>query len=139
MILRVIETVEMSNHYKVRLTNEKDEFHLNYTRNINPGVYKIRSVAEYKWEDKICNLTGNDYTFFIEISSWMLSHDPKEWDRLTSTPETTVKKVKRARIESKVVATSKKIKKMSLKELFSKGTYFLMQMSTKKKCELAVR
>jgi len=126
MILRVIETVELQNHYRVRLTNDKDEFLLNYTRSINPGVYKIRSVADYKWEDKICNLTGNDYTFFIEISSWMLSYDSKEWEKLSATPDTTVKKSKRARIETKVVAASKKIKKMSLKELFSKGNWKFM-------------
>ncbi len=65
MILRVIESVEMANHFKIRLTNEKDEFHLNYTRHIEPGVYKIRSIADVKWEDKICSLSGNDYTFFL--------------------------------------------------------------------------
>jgi hypothetical protein len=135
MILRVVECVEMTNHFKLRLTNEKDEFHLNYTRHIENGVYKVRSVADIKWEERICNLSGNDYTFFLEIPSWMQSHDPKEWDRVVSTPETTKKKVKRAKIESKVVSASKKIKKLTLKDLFSKGNPRSMQMSTRTKCE----
>lgn len=123
MILRVLECVDQSDHYRIRLTNEKDEFFLNYPRSIHPGVYKIRSVADCKWEDKVCSLTGNDYTFFIEISSWMLSYDPKEWEKLAPTPETTVKKVRRGKIESKVLSASKKIKKMTLKDLFSKDTH----------------
>lgn len=131
VILRVIDAVEMSNHYKIRLTNEKDEFHLNYTRHIEPGVYKVRSVADVKWEDRICNLSGNDYTFFLEISSWMLSHNPKEWERIVSTPETIKKRSKRAKIETKIVGPSKKIKSKSLKDLFSQGTLPLTQMSTK--------
>jgi hypothetical protein len=50
LILRVIESVEFQNHYKIRLTSEKDEFQLNYPRYIEPGVYKVRSVADVKWE-----------------------------------------------------------------------------------------
>jgi len=65
VILRVIECSEMINHFKLRLTNEKDEFHLNYPRYIEPGVYKLRSVADAKWEDRFCSLSGNDYTFFL--------------------------------------------------------------------------
>ena len=55
----------MSNFFKFKLTNDKEEFHLNYTRHISNGVYKVRSVADIKWEDKIGNLSGNDYTFFL--------------------------------------------------------------------------
>ena len=133
VILKVIECAEMSNFYKIRLTNEKEEFHLNYTRHINPGVYKVRSVADIKWEDKIGNLSGNDYTFFLEIPSWMQSHEPKEWDRLIASSDASKKKARRAKIDSKIIGTSKKIKKMDLKTLFSKGTPFLIQMSIKKK------
>ena len=57
--------MEMSNFFKIKLTNDKEEFHLNYTRHISNGVYKVRSVADIKWEDKIGNLSGNDYTFFL--------------------------------------------------------------------------
>lgn len=121
MILRVIECSEVANHFKVRLTNEKDEFHLNYTRHVEPGVYKVRSVAEAKWEDRVCNLAGNDYTFFLEISSWMLSYEPKEWDRLASSPEAGKKKVRRAKLETKPVNTGKKIPRCTLAQLFSKG------------------
>ena len=135
VILRVSACEEMSNHFKLRLTNEKDEFHLNYTRHIDNGVFKVRSVADVKWEDKVCNLTGNDYTFFLEIPPWMLSHEHKEWDRLVASPETTRKKVKRAKLETKVNPSSKKVKKMDLKGLFSKGTFSFMKMSTKTRSE----
>ena len=132
LILRVVDCVEHSNHFKVKLTNEKDEFHLNYIRHVDKGVYKLRSVADVKWEDKICYLTGNDYTFFLEICSWMLSHDPKEWERLVASPETTRKRVKRAKIDTKI-NTAKKIKKMSLKELFSKGKIIITKMNIRMK------
>jgi len=56
----------------------------------------------------------------------MKSYDPKEWDRLVSTYEPNKKKVRRARIESKVLNTNKKIKKVSLKELFSRGKNYLI-------------
>ena len=49
IILRVTESEESGDHYKLKLTNDKDVFHLNYTRHIDPGVYKIRSVADVKW------------------------------------------------------------------------------------------
>ena len=139
VILRVTECVEMSNFFKIRLTNEKEEFHLNYTRHINPGVYKVRSVADIKWEEKIGNLSGNDYTFFLEIPSWMQSYESKEWDKLIASNDASKKKARRAKIDSKVIGTSKKVKKMDLKTLFSKGTQFLIQMSTKTKSELYVR
>lgn len=122
MILRVVECVEMANHFKIRLTNEKDEFHLNYTRHVEPGVYKVRSVAEAKWEDRVCNLAGNDYTFFLEISNWMLSYDPKEWERLASTPDSGKKRQRRERLETKAMNGTKKIPRMTLSQLFSKGS-----------------
>ena len=46
IILRVVESIEMPNHFRLKLTDEKSVFHLNYTRDIAPGIYKIRSVAE---------------------------------------------------------------------------------------------
>lgn len=121
VILKVVDCIEASNHFKLKLTNEKDEFHLNYTRHINKGVYKVRSIADVKWEDRICNLAGNDYTFFLEISSWMLSYNHKEWDHIVASADTIRKKAKKGKLDSKIVSTSKKIKKMDLKTLFSKG------------------
>lgn len=132
VVLRVVECLEMSNHCKLKLTNGKDEFHLNYTRRIENGVYKVRSVADFSWEDKVVNLAGNDYTFFLEIPPWMLSHDPKEWERIVVTPSKK-KMARRERLDTKVVS-SKKVKKMDLKTLFSKGTPGLRQMSTSRRC-----
>ncbi len=74
IILRVVESNEIATHFRIKLTNEKEDYVLNYTRNIEPGVYKIRSVADVKWEDKVGYLTGNDYTYFLEISPWMKSY-----------------------------------------------------------------
>ena len=51
----------------------------------------------------------------------MRSFDPKEWDRLVATNESKVRKIKHAKIES-VVSTKKKIAKLDLQQLISKGT-----------------
>jgi hypothetical protein len=51
----------------------------------------------------------------------MKSYDAKEWDRLVCSPEAMKKKIKRSKIETKILVNSKKIKSMTLKELFSKG------------------
>jgi hypothetical protein len=84
-------------------------------------------VADAKWEERVCSLSGNDYTFFLEISPWMKSYDAKEWDRLScSSAEAMKKKVRRAKIESRVLTANKKIKKVTLKELFSRGTLLVM-------------
>ena len=68
-------------------------------------------------------MSGNDYTFFLEVPSWMASYDSKEWDRLVAPSDASKKKARRAHIDTKVVGTSKKIKKMDLKTLFSKGNF----------------
>lgn len=122
VILRVQECEGQASHYKIKLTNDKDEFHLNYPRHIENGVYKLRSVADLKWEDKVCQLTGNDYTFFLEISNWMLSYDSKEWERIVPTPDTKQKKQRKAKLECKPIGAGKKLSKVTLKDLFSKGT-----------------
>ena len=123
MILRVVECESLPSHYKIKLTNEKDEFQLNYPRQVENGVYKVRSIADVKWEDNVCQLTGNDYTFFLEISNWMASYDSKEWELLSPTPETKQKKQHRAKIECKPIGSGKKLSKVTLKELFSKGSF----------------
>ena len=53
----------------------------------------------------------------------MLSYDPKEWERLPS--GSGKKKPRLAHIESKITG-NKKTKKMTLKELFSKGNSLLI-------------
>lgn len=88
-------------------------------------MYKIRSVADAKWEDRVCTLTGNDYTYFLEISSWMKSFDPKEWDRLVPTNEKT-RKIKRAKVESTTTNGKKKLNKLTLKELIAKGIFSII-------------
>jgi len=60
---------------------------MKYNHNVQAGVYKIRSVAQVRWEDnKLASLIGNDYTYFLEIPNWMKSHESKEWDRLIPGP-----------------------------------------------------
>lgn len=124
-----MESVEVSNHFRICLTNDKEDYQLNYTRSIEPGVYKIRSVAETKWDEKLCSLTGNDYTYFLEIQPWMRSFDSKEWDKLVPS-ESKVRKIKRAKLESTVLSR-KKLNKLTLKELIAKGSSCLMQTITR--------
>lgn len=69
-------------------------------------MYKIRSVAAAKWEEKHCSLAGNDYTYFLEISSWMKSYDSKEWDKLVPGSEAGKKKLVRPYISSEVLVDS---------------------------------
>jgi hypothetical protein len=35
------------------------------------------------WSDNKCNLVGNDFTNFLEISDWMKSYQSKEWQKIT--------------------------------------------------------
>lgn len=63
----------------------------------------------------------------------MLSYEPKEWDRLAASPESKQKKQRRPKIECKATGAGKKLPKVSLKDLFGKGNYLLMQMNTRKK------
>ena len=69
----------------------------------------------------------------------MLSHNAKEWERLASTADANKKKVRRAKFETKIVSTSKKIKKQTLKELFSKGSSKFIKMNINKRLELFVK
>ena len=45
----------------------------------------------------------------------MHSHDPKEWERLVAPADAAKKKTKKGKLDSKVIGTSKKVKKMTLK------------------------
>lgn len=59
------------------MTNTVHEFEINYNFEVFPGIFKIRSIADLSWNGKKCILVGNDYTCFLEIPSWMKSHDSK--------------------------------------------------------------
>jgi len=47
------------------MTNTVNEFEINYSFEVNPGIYKIRSIADLSWNAKKCILLGNDYTCFL--------------------------------------------------------------------------
>jgi hypothetical protein len=64
------------------LTDSKNIFQLLHSRPIKNGVYKVRSIANISWNEKNCNLTGNDYTNFIEVANWMKSYQPAQWEKL---------------------------------------------------------
>lgn len=59
------------------MTNTSNEFEINYNYDVKPGIYKIRSIADFGWSGKKCILVGNDYTCFLEVPSWMKSFDAK--------------------------------------------------------------
>jgi hypothetical protein len=58
-------------------------------------VYKVRSIADSSWIGKKCILIGNDYTCFLEIPSWMKSHDHKQWEKLVAGKNTSDTKPER--------------------------------------------
>jgi len=94
---------------------------MNYNKYIEPGVYKVRSIANIRWEDsRLATLTGNDYTYFLEISSWMRSYDSKEWEKFNPGSEANKKRARRAKIESKVL-NKQKLKTTTLKDLYLGG------------------
>lgn len=47
------------------MTNTVNNFEINYNYNVEPGVYKVRSIADLSWSGKRCILIGNDYTCFL--------------------------------------------------------------------------
>ena len=120
MILRVENSEPSGDHYKIQLTDSKEQFKLSYPRNIDKGVYKIRSVAGASWEGGECHLAGNDYTYFLAIPEWMLSYNHKEWDRLSVPSDAHKSRARRAFPESKVMKGATK-NKTNLKELFDRG------------------
>lgn len=77
------------------MTNTVNEFEINYCEEVANGVYKIRSIADLSWAGKRCTLVGNDYTCFLEIPSWMRSHEPKDWEKLIPSKSGNEQKAKR--------------------------------------------
>lgn len=66
LILKVEGSEKLeTNGYKIHMTNTVNEFEINYNFEVNPGVYKIRSIADFSWHGKKCILLGNDYTCFL--------------------------------------------------------------------------
>jgi hypothetical protein len=55
---------------------------MNYCEELNPGVYKVRSIADLSWNGNKYILIGNDYTCFLSIANWMKSYDSKDWETL---------------------------------------------------------
>lgn len=47
------------------MTNTVNDFEINYSYDVSPGVYKVRSIADFSWNNKKCILIGNDYTCFL--------------------------------------------------------------------------
>lgn len=59
------------------MTNGVNDFEINYGYDVIPAVFKVRSIADLSWNGQKCILIGNDYTCFLEIPTWMKSHDSK--------------------------------------------------------------
>lgn len=89
------------------------------------GIYKVRSVADMHWNNKICHLVGNDYTFFMRISPWMKSYHEKEWEKVQPTGKQ-VERKERARLETKILNERRGNARsvITLKQLISKGTAY---------------
>lgn len=85
------------------MTNTVNDFEINYNYEVHPGVYKVRSIADFSWSGKKCILIGNDYTNFLEISNWMKSHEPKEWEKLVPPKNVGEIKPEREKLETKIL------------------------------------
>jgi hypothetical protein len=67
----------------MNLTDNKNKFQLLHSRPVKNGVFKVRSIAASSWNEKQCNLSGNDFTNFLEVADWMKSYAPANWDKLS--------------------------------------------------------
>ena len=78
------------------------------------------------WNENQCNLVGNDFTNFLEISDWMKSYQSKEWEKLT--PEKSTIATEHENLATKILGErgSKSRKFSSLKDLILKGKLNLM-------------
>lgn len=92
---------------------------------MSPGVYKVRSIADFSWGSKKCILIGNDYTCFLEIPAWMKSHDSKEWEKLIASKSASDPKNEREKVETKILNEKRgeKRKEVKLSELLKQGTH----------------
>lgn len=105
------------------MTNTVNEFELNYSYDLTPGVYKVRSIADLSWSGKKCILVGNDFTCFLEIPSWMKSHEPKEWEKLVAAKNSGEVKAEREKLETKILNEKRgdRRKEVKLSDLVSQG------------------
>ena len=83
LILEVTSSEKLNEGFKLFLTDRQNDFELNYRYSVEPGIYKVRSIADFNWNGKKGILIGNDYTCLLEISSWMKSHNVDDWSKLT--------------------------------------------------------
>lgn len=97
------------------MTNTVNDFEINYNYDQSPGVYKVRSIADFSWNGKKCILVGNDYTCFLEIPTWMKSHDPKEWEKLVAVKNAAESKGERERLETKILNEKRGEKRKEVK------------------------
>lgn len=90
---------------------------------MSPGVYKVRSIADFSWGSKKCTLIGNDYTCFLEIPSWMKSHSSKEWEKLVAGKST--EKAEREKLDTKILNEKRgeKRKEIKLRELVTQDLH----------------
>lgn len=83
LILKVTGSEEKGNNsWRISLTDTKNNYQLLHSRSVKIGVYKVRSIANATWNEKQCNLVGNDFTNFLEIADWMKSYQPANWEKL---------------------------------------------------------
>ena len=83
LLLEVEECEKLETEgFKVKMSNSVNNFEMNYCYELEPGVYKLRSIADISQNGKKHILIGNDYTCFLRIPSWMKSHDSKSWEKL---------------------------------------------------------
>lgn len=65
LIFQVKSSEKLQEGYKIHMTNTVNDFEINYSYDVSPGVYKVRSIADFSWNNKKCILIGNDYTCFL--------------------------------------------------------------------------
>jgi hypothetical protein len=103
------------------LTDSKNSFQLLHSRPIRTGVYKVRSIANASWNEKQCTLVGNDFTNFLEISDWMKSFTPANWDKLSVEKSTIA--TENDHLTTKILREKRgeKRKSITLRDLIKKG------------------
>ena len=136
LILQVTGSEPLNEGHKIHMKDTVNEFEINYSAKVENGIYKVRSIADLSWQGKKCMLTGNDYTCFLEIPSWMKSHESKEWEKLVVGKSEA--RSERDKIETKILNEKRgeKKKAVTLKDLVTKGTFILnIRPSSGRSCD----
>lgn len=97
---------------------------MNYCEEINPGVYKVRSIADLFWNGNKYILIGNDYTCFLSIANWMKSYDSKDWER-HCLKNKSFKRNPNNKLETRIIheKRGRRRKLYTLNELINKGKW----------------